>query len=187
MYYPSYIFVLQDHRLGWSDLSAFTFTRRSLRRRPVGWAARYLILRQRTGWIVCRFIVSYAGGLPAKLGTSSVDSPVGLIRFADAACHVWYQGVPCCPDLGADPGWHVKGFDKYIYRSNPVLSTFCFLHILLLGIIEFYSMYPVLSVGTLSFTLHSLILLQDVFYLTARSGTKYVYFTLRWMYYFSSY
>ena len=51
----------------WSDCSMFTSTRRSLRRRPVGWVARYLILRQPTDWIVCRFIVSYAGGSPAKL------------------------------------------------------------------------------------------------------------------------
>ena len=53
----------------WSDCSAFTSTRRSLRRRPVGWAARCSILRQPIGRIVRRFIVSYAGGSPAKLGT----------------------------------------------------------------------------------------------------------------------
>ena len=168
----------------WSDRSVFTSTRRSLHRRPVGWAARYLILRQPTGRIVCRFIVSYAGGLPVKLGTLSTDLLVGLLRFADAACHVWYQGFPCCPDQGADLGWHVRGFDKYIYRSNPVLSTFHFLHILLLDIIKFYSRCPVLSAGTSSFTLNSLILLQDVFYLIAGSGTKCVHFTLQWMYCF---
>lgn len=39
----------------WLDLSTFTSTWRSLRRWPVGWAARYLILRQPTGRIVYRF------------------------------------------------------------------------------------------------------------------------------------
>ena len=34
----------------WSDLSAFTSTRRSLHRRPVGWATWYLILHQPTSW-----------------------------------------------------------------------------------------------------------------------------------------
>ena len=106
---------------------------------------------------------------PAKLETpraigfcyvSTVDLPFGSLHFADAACHMCYQGAPCCLDQGADPGRHVKRLDKYIYRSNPVLSTFHFLHVLLLGVIEFY--YPVLSTGTSSFTLNSLILLQDV-------------------------
>ena len=143
----------------WLDLSTFTSTRRSLRRWPVGWAARYLILRQPTGRIVCRFIASYAGGSPDKLGTSSADSLVGLLRFANAACHVWYQGFPCCLDQGANLGWHVRGFDKYIYCTNLVLSTFRFLHVLLLDIIKFYSRCLVLSAGTSSFTLNSLILL----------------------------
>ena len=53
----------------WLDCSTFTSTRCSLHRRPVGWAARYLILRQPTGRIVRRFIVSYSGGSPAKLET----------------------------------------------------------------------------------------------------------------------
>ena len=69
---------------------------------------------------------------PAKLGTpwvvgfcyvSSIDSPAGLLCFADAACYVCYQGVPCCLDQDADPRQHVGGLDKYIYCSNLVLST----------------------------------------------------------------
>ena len=47
-----------------------------------------------------------------------------------------------------------------------MLSTFCFLHVLPLDIIKFYSRCPVLIAEILSFTLNSLILLQDVFYLT---------------------
>ena len=79
-----------------------------------------------------------------------------------------YQGAPCCPDQGADPGRHVRSLDKYIYRNNPVLSTFHFLHVLLLGVIEFYNL--VLSTGTSSFTLNSLILLQDVSLSYSRLG-----------------
>ena len=168
----------------------------SLRRRPVVWAARRWILRQPTGWIVRPFIVSDDGGLPTRLGTLwcldskletpraigfcyvlTVNLPFSSLCFADAACHMCYQGAPCCPDQGADPGRHVRSLDKCIYRSNPVLSTFCFLHVLLLGVIEFY--YPVLSTGILSFSLVSFILLQDLLYLTAGSGTKCVHFTLR--------
>ena len=195
MYYPSYIFVLQDHRLGgrttWPlDFSVDQLVRPLdswLRHRPVGWTIRHSLplgahftADQLVGllgtWFFANqlvglsivFIDSYAGGSPAKLGTSSVDSLVGLLRFADAACHVWYQGVPCYPDQGADPGRHIRSLDKYIYRSNPVLSTFCFLHVLLLGVIGYY--YPVLSTGTSSFTLHSLILLQDVSLSYSRLG-----------------
>ena len=50
----------------WSECSALTPSRRSLRRRPVGWTAH------RMG-----FIVSYAGGSPAMLGTS---------RCSDSSC-----------------------------------------------------------------------------------------------------
>ena len=98
----------------------------------------------------------------------TVDSPFGSIHFADAACHMCYQGAPCYLDQGADPGWHVRSLDKYIYRSNLVLSTFRFLHVLLLGVIKFY--YLVLSMGTPSFTLNSLILLQDVSLSYSRLG-----------------
>jgi len=70
---------------------------------------------------------------------STVDSPFGSLHFADAACHMCYQGAPYYPHHGADPRWHVRSLDNYIYRSNPVLSM-----------------------GTSSFTLNSLILPQDV-------------------------
>jgi hypothetical protein len=55
----------------WSDCSALTSTQRSLRRRPVGWTARCLLLCQLAGRIVrhLSFIVSYTGGSPAKLGS----------------------------------------------------------------------------------------------------------------------
>ena len=115
----------------WSDCSTLTPARRSLRRRPVGWTAHRMC-----------FIVSYAGDSsvfgffvqesPAKLGTplvvgfcyvSFVDSPTSLLLFADTACYVCYQGVPCFLDQDADRGRHVGGLDKYIYHSNPVLST----------------------------------------------------------------
>ena len=114
---------------------------------------------------------------PAKLGTplvvgfcyvSSIDSPAGLLCFADAACYVCYQDVPCCPDQGADPRWHVRSLDKYIYRSNLVLSTFRFLYVLVFGVIEFN--YLVLSTGTSSFTLKFLILLQDISLSYSRLG-----------------
>ena len=99
---------------------------------------------------------------------STVDLPFGSLYFADAACHMCYQGAPCCPDQGVDPGRHVRSLDKCIYRSNPVLSTFCFLHVLLLDVIKIY--YPVLSTGTSSFTLNYLILLQDVSLSDSRLG-----------------
>ena len=54
---------------------------------------------------------------------SFVDSLAGVLRFADAACYVCYQGVPCYLDQDADPRQHVGGLDKYIYCSNLVLST----------------------------------------------------------------
>ena len=185
MYYPSYIFVLQDHRLGGCTIWPSDFSPDQLvgpldswlRHRPVGWTFRHSLLLsahfvadQLVGllgtWFFANQLVglsvaSNAGGSPAKLGTSFADSLIGLLRFADASCYVWYQGFPCYPDRGADLGRHVRGFDKYIYRSNLVLSTFYFLHALLLDIIEFYSTCLVLSTRTSSSTLNSLILLQD--------------------------
>jgi len=49
-----------------------------------------------TNWLGCSvldFFTNQLVGLsvassPAKLGTSSTDSPVGLLRFVNAACHV---------------------------------------------------------------------------------------------------
>jgi hypothetical protein len=103
-YYSFYIFVLKDHRpsgrttwpsdfsadqlvellgswpsspISWSDYSALTSTRRSLCRRPVGWAARCSILCRPASQIIRRFIISYGEGSPAKLGTP---------RRSDSSC-----------------------------------------------------------------------------------------------------
>ena len=150
MYYSSYIFELQDHRLGgrttWpSGFSADQLVKPLgswLRRRPVGrivWRSLLLdahfaadqLVRLLGTWFFANQLVGLSvasssvtlGARQLSSRTSSIDSFVGLLCFADVACHVWYQGVPCCPDQGADPGRHVRGFDKYIYRSNSVLST----------------------------------------------------------------
>ena len=77
----------------WSECSALTPSRRSLRRRPVGWTAH------RMG-----FIVSYVGdssvfgffvqASPAKLGTPLV---VGSC-YVSSVC---YQVAPCCSNQSA--------------------------------------------------------------------------------------
>ena len=63
----------------WSDLSTFTSTRRSLRRQPVGWAARYLIRCQPTGRIVYRFSSSVTLG--ARQLSWGLRLPIRLLAY----------------------------------------------------------------------------------------------------------
>ena len=100
---------------------------------------------------------------------SSIDLPASLLRFADATCYVWYQGVSCCPDKGADPRQHVGGLNKYIYRSNPVLSTS--LH------------------SWQAFIKNSLTLLQDIFKIFQQARGLHVYTSSRndYIYFYTSF
>ena len=177
MYYPLYIFVLHDHRLGgrttwysdfstdqlvrplgswtssptsWLECSAFTSTRCSLHCQIVGRTVHR-----------SRFIVSYAGGLPAKLGTprcsdsscKSCQLRLGTLLVA-GSCYVssvCYQVTPCCSDQGANLGQHVWGLDMRMSNDVGKVSDFFFFD------------------PATRFILH----------LPAGSGTKWAHFTLR--------
>ena len=213
MYYPSYIFVLQDHRLGDRTIWPSDFSADQLvgplgswfRRRPVGRTIRHSLL------LGAHFVIDQLVGL---LGTWFFANQ--LVRLSVASSLV----PPGTRQLSWGLCLPIRLLAYYVLPTLHVMCDIKVFHavqirvLILGGTSEVWLVYPsqwtsakhfpfspcftaryyqVLlqmssaKCGNFVFTLNYLIMQQDVFYLTAGSGTKFIHFILWWMYCFSSY